>query len=242
MSSVPSSTVSLKQLRANRKNAQGSTGPLTDEGKAKSSRNATRHGIFSSVMLLPGEDPNQLKQLREGALRHFGPRDSIELEIVEQFISASWRLRRVRAAEVALYREHQAQLEEQQISNPTASEIFVAMISQSHNSDIERYHRYERRLEDSMHRCINQLRKMRNENLIGCLTEYTGTLLEELEEPEQAMPDADSSAVQNEPISEPMNVSVGATKALEWPDGVSAEEDEALASEKPLEPPRLVAA
>jgi len=35
------------QINANRQNAQQSTGPRTDEGKAKVAQNATKHGLFS---------------------------------------------------------------------------------------------------------------------------------------------------------------------------------------------------
>jgi hypothetical protein len=45
----------LKQIEANRRNAQHSTGPTTLEGKDKSSQNAIKHGLFSNVPLIQGE-------------------------------------------------------------------------------------------------------------------------------------------------------------------------------------------
>ena len=40
----------------NKANAQHSTGPVTEEGKAASARNSTKHGIFAqTTTLLPGE-------------------------------------------------------------------------------------------------------------------------------------------------------------------------------------------
>jgi hypothetical protein len=39
---------SKRQIEANRQNAKGSTGPKTDVGKARSSRNARRHGLSRS--------------------------------------------------------------------------------------------------------------------------------------------------------------------------------------------------
>ena len=40
---------------ANARNALASTGPRSPEGKAKSARNATRHGILSGEVLLPDD-------------------------------------------------------------------------------------------------------------------------------------------------------------------------------------------
>ena len=48
--------ISEKQLEANRRNAQQSTGPKTTEGKAQSSRNNLRHGLTGQISLLPTED------------------------------------------------------------------------------------------------------------------------------------------------------------------------------------------
>ena len=39
--------LSLQKLSANQKNAQLSTGPKTEAGKAKSALNAVKHGIFT---------------------------------------------------------------------------------------------------------------------------------------------------------------------------------------------------
>jgi hypothetical protein len=91
--------MSLKQRRANRRNAQRSTGPRTDAGKAHSAQNAVDHGIFCKDLLMPGEDPAEFAAFRDELLKALGPRDALELSIAEQYVEARWRMRRVRAAE-----------------------------------------------------------------------------------------------------------------------------------------------
>ena len=67
------------KIEANRANAQHSTGPRTEEGKAASSRNALKHGLTSFTVLLPTEDPAEYVRIattlaadreRRLALRH----------------------------------------------------------------------------------------------------------------------------------------------------------------------------
>ncbi len=45
----------LKQIEANRLNAQHSTRPVTIEGKAKASQNTLKHGLFAKSNLVQGE-------------------------------------------------------------------------------------------------------------------------------------------------------------------------------------------
>jgi hypothetical protein len=53
----------LKQIDANRQNAQRSTGPRTPAGKAASRFNALKSGIDAQAQVIPGEDPAQLEAL-----------------------------------------------------------------------------------------------------------------------------------------------------------------------------------
>ena len=43
-----------KAIAANRENAKKSTGPNTQEGKAKAALNSTKHGILGKYQVLPG--------------------------------------------------------------------------------------------------------------------------------------------------------------------------------------------
>ena len=52
-----------EQIEANRLNAQKSTGPKTDEGKASVRRNAIKHGMTARTIMpvLPQEDQDTLQ-------------------------------------------------------------------------------------------------------------------------------------------------------------------------------------
>lgn len=86
--------LSEAQLAANRANAQKSTGPRTEEGKAASAMNAVTHGLLSRFVLLPGEDPDELDDLREGMFAHFKPVGTFEGVLVDRMVAMVWRLRR----------------------------------------------------------------------------------------------------------------------------------------------------
>ena len=45
-----------KQINANRRNAQKSTGPRTPEGKARVRFNALKHGMLAKSIILPGKE------------------------------------------------------------------------------------------------------------------------------------------------------------------------------------------
>ena len=90
------------QIKANKLNAQKSTGPKTAQGKAVSSRNATTHGLSAKAVILEGENPLDFDALRERLFVELSPETLIEAELVEQLAGILWRLRRVPVYEAAL--------------------------------------------------------------------------------------------------------------------------------------------
>jgi hypothetical protein len=84
------------QRTANQTNAQLSTGPVTENGKAASSRNNLRHGFRSQTVLLPGDDPAEYEALLAQLTEYFAPQELIETRFVREMADADWRLRRVR--------------------------------------------------------------------------------------------------------------------------------------------------
>lgn len=86
---------------ANRANARLSTGPATVEGKAVACRNATRHGLLSSRLLLDDEDPEEFQILLGELAGSLNPFGAVEEALVERIAVSLWRQRRIVAAETA---------------------------------------------------------------------------------------------------------------------------------------------
>jgi hypothetical protein len=91
------------QIAANRRNAQRSTGPTTDVGKAKVSQNALKHGLLTGRKLVPGEDPAEFAELEKTLLETLKPMGAVEAILVERIVDTVFRLRRVGRVESGLF-------------------------------------------------------------------------------------------------------------------------------------------
>jgi hypothetical protein len=95
--------ISPAQIAANQRNAQKSTGPKTEEGKSVSKFNALKHGILSKEVLVRGlkikENPREFSALHQQFRESLEPVGPIEEMLVDQIVTARWRLRRALAAE-----------------------------------------------------------------------------------------------------------------------------------------------
>src|ERR671911_228393 len=94
---------SEKQIQANRRNAHKSTGPKTPEGKEAVRLNATKHGLRSQEVLLPGDDGEALKELDENLRAELQPVGELENLLVDGIVAAHWRLRRLRRVEAGIF-------------------------------------------------------------------------------------------------------------------------------------------
>ena len=64
--------------KANRSNAQKSTGPRTAEGKAVAAQNAVRHGLLAQEVVVKGEDPGEFEFYRQQMLAELAPAGQME--------------------------------------------------------------------------------------------------------------------------------------------------------------------
>ena len=94
-----------KQIEANRRNAQKSTGPRTLEGKAAVRLNALRHGMHARTVVLPGENRQEFNDLCDVLEAEWQPRTATELFYLEQMAVSQWKLTRMEVGEADVYHE-----------------------------------------------------------------------------------------------------------------------------------------
>lgn len=97
-----------KQIAANQRNAQKSTGPTSEAGKAIASKNSLKHGLLAKEVVITegdgAEDQQAFDTLLESLLAQYTPVGSLEEMLVEKIAVSYWRLRRANRFEVGLLR------------------------------------------------------------------------------------------------------------------------------------------
>ena len=91
------------QAAANLANAQHSTGPITDAGKAASSKNALKHGFTAQTVLLPGEDEAAYLKLCEETSLYWKPANEQERGLVQLLSITQGRLLRCPRLEADIF-------------------------------------------------------------------------------------------------------------------------------------------
>jgi hypothetical protein len=150
--------ISEKQLEANRRNAQRSTGPRTDEGKARSSRNNLRHGLTGQVTVLPSEDREAHDAFCNRLIAGFNPATPIEDQLAHSIAEDSWRLNRVAAIENNIFALGRGSTRGE-IRNALAD----AQSFLDHARELNLLSLYEQRIHRNMQRNLNQLRELQKE-------------------------------------------------------------------------------
>lgn len=164
---------SERQILANRRNAQKSTGPKTALGKKRSSKNAYRHGLS-----LPMHNVGSQKQLEELARLYAG--DALYpkiLGLAERAADAQADLVRVRKVKTAILEralmqtqgENRAQPEFLDSSRPLLiseggeEQAFVDAVRHI-LPELTKINRYERRAASRHDRAIHELASMKTAN------------------------------------------------------------------------------
>lgn len=152
-----------QQIIANQKNAQKSTGPISLQGKAIVSQNATKHGILSSQLFIKQEEKVLYREFFEETLQNLLPIGSIEYLLADRIISTAWRLRRIIDIETFL-------LQKEESDYGAYGKIFVGNTA----STMAILSRYERSLENSLYRAMKELKVLQQSRENSCVDRKNG--------------------------------------------------------------------
>jgi hypothetical protein len=156
----------LNKAESARVNGAKSRGPVTPEGKQRSSLNAVRHGLLAKSICLTSEDPEKFKELLQDFLTRFQPGDNVELRVVEHMASAAFRLERFAGTETALFDlemdAQTPQIEKEFTKIDHAAQFALAFKSLADNSKaLHLYLRYETAITRQYDRALKQLLTLR---------------------------------------------------------------------------------
>ena len=202
-------SVSALKSVTSRANGAKSHGPVTPEGKARSARNASTHGIFNSPFVLRNEQDALFLQLEAEFTEEWDPQGPTESALVDQMVICRWRLNRIWATEAAaidMQMDEDAQaLAEKYGDFDEACRTAAAMKHLSDDSNfLSLMQRYDTSLSRQFDRALVRLRQLKRDRAPQPQPDQPDT--KKLQNEPKPAPD-ENAELQNEPNgeSEPAN-------------------------------------
>ncbi|MCC6391576.1 MAG: hypothetical protein IT167_13325 [Bryobacterales bacterium] len=156
-----------KKQQIARENGKKSKGPITPEGKKRSSLNSITHGLASKCVVLATESQDAYDDLAAKYQHEWQPVSVTESHLLTQMVNSCWRLRRIWALETALIDSEtfieKAAFEAAWTSHHPAMRTMdsVASILIENPMAIETLQRYETRYDRLYRSSMDQLIKLR---------------------------------------------------------------------------------
>ena len=97
--------ISKKSHEANVKNAQHSSGPASEAGKAAVRHNALKYGLRTRATILPWESEDRYFQLWDELEAEWQPQTRTERAYLETMVTSQWLLRRMAVSEKQILTE-----------------------------------------------------------------------------------------------------------------------------------------
>jgi hypothetical protein len=153
---------SQRRLESSRANGRKSRGPVTPEGKARSSQNSRRHGALATLITLTPEDEHIFNLIFEQYANRFQPRDQPEFDLVEEITFYKFQIRQCwiqQASALKLQMTKDKDIVDSEWAGATEHERRVLALSAStkDGNTIVLLQRYARTLSTQAERAIKQL-------------------------------------------------------------------------------------
>jgi hypothetical protein len=158
--------ISDARLAANRANAQLSTGPLSPEGKAKSSLNAVKTGLTGRTVLLPADDAAVYQQHLDRHFAKHAPATDEEKSLTQSIADTEWRLLRIAPLEAGIYAVGRRKLADlfSEEQNPVNREALIhAEVFLNFRKDFSNLALQERRLFNQRNADVAQLEQLQKD-------------------------------------------------------------------------------
>ena len=153
------------QIEANRANAQLSTGPKSEGGKAKSSLNAVKTGLTGATVLLPSDDAAIYEQHVRAAFDGWQPATDREKVLAQSIADTEWRLLRIPSLESGIYALGRLEFASKFNDQPEElrSTLIDAHIYQERRRDLTNLSLQEARLRRQREKDIAELMQLQKE-------------------------------------------------------------------------------
>ena len=159
-------SVSDARLDANRANAQHSTGPKTEEGKAKPSMNAVKTGLTGRTVLLSTDDAIIYQHHLDRNFTEFSPATDKEKALVQTIADAEWRLLRIVPLEAGIYAIGRLELADQFAAfadSDNREALILSKIFMTYRRDLGNLALQERRLRNQRKTDIAELQQLQKD-------------------------------------------------------------------------------
>ena len=140
------------QHAANKANAAFSTGPRTESGKSRSSKNALSFGLFTLNDFVRENEAEDYTKICTSLWTELSPEGTVEEFLTSELMSATWRLRRCRMVE-------------EDLADITITDPMQNPETEKQQKSVDRARAQSHSI---FHRCLNALRKVQTERGIRC--------------------------------------------------------------------------
>jgi hypothetical protein len=134
---------------ANAANALLSTGPRTNEGKARSSQNARQHGLTAAHVVIAAEEREEFEGLHAQLQSDVRPQGALQQILFDQLVASALNLGRIRRMEAELTGSATTHLDI--LSNPELT------------AKLDRLAGHQTRNERSFHRSLRELKALQTD-------------------------------------------------------------------------------
>jgi hypothetical protein len=160
----------LKQIEANRLNAQRSTGPRSEAGRTASAQNSRKHGCYAGQVVIEGQDQAQFNQLLDEYMEEYQPQGLRERHLVEMMATEWWHLGQCEFMRQSFFSHQRKMIPSYhanwaELSEAERTNLVGENIAFYHLKDMNRISELKNRVTRSYHRASREFDRVREERL-----------------------------------------------------------------------------